>query len=92
MQNRAEKQKENDPVITVEGIIVPVEWDALGRPVALALASDQETEYLVDPEDMTGSALFKFLCRKVKIRGVLDGRTVRSRPVITVKGIVVMSR
>ncbi|MFC1812294.1 hypothetical protein ACFL03_06335 [Thermodesulfobacteriota bacterium] len=92
MPNPATNQKRNDPVVTVKGIIVPVEWDIRGCPVALALATDQETEYLIDTEDTTGRALFKFLRQKVKVTGLLDGRAVRNRQVITVKGVVVIKK
>ena len=83
----AKNQKRNDPFVTVKGIIVPVEWDARGCPVALALATDQKTEYLVDTEDETGKALFKFIRQSVKATGLL-GRFLQNRPVITIRGFV----
>ena len=76
--------------ITVEtGIIVPVAWDKQGRPAALALSTYRESEYLINTDDVTGKALFKFLQRKVKIVG-LPGRRIQNRQTITVLGFVVM--
>jgi hypothetical protein len=68
---------------------VPVAWDARGCPVGLALATEKETEYLVDTEDITGRELFKFLRQKVKVTGLL-GRILQNRRMITVSGFSVI--
>jgi hypothetical protein len=38
-------------MITVKGILIPVNWDQKGNVVSVAIATDEEKEYLVaDPE------------------------------------------
>ena len=39
-------------MITVKGILIPVNWDQKGNVVSVAIATDEEKEYLVaDPSE-----------------------------------------
>ena len=89
MQEKTKNNPSSDSIIIESGIIVPIEWNEQGRPVALALSTYRESEYLVDTTDVTGKARFKFLRRKVKIIGTLKN-LVQNQQTITVLGFVVM--
>jgi hypothetical protein len=89
MSEKRKNKNVSDTVISEKGIIVPAAWDDQGRPISLVFETDKETEYLIDTEDMTGRALFKFLRQKVKITG-LPKRSAKNRKMITVQGFVVI--
>ncbi|MFC1515369.1 hypothetical protein ACFL7E_01275 [Thermodesulfobacteriota bacterium] len=89
MRKKTKTDSSSGSIITESGIIVPVEWNEQGRPVALALSTYKESEYSIDTTDVTGKALFNFLRRKVKIIGTLKN-LVQNQQTITVLGFVVM--
>ena len=53
----------------IEGIIVPVRWDEDGNPIAVALATSQEEELLIDMESAKARELLELLQKKVRIAG-----------------------
>lgn len=53
----------------IEGIVIPVRWDANGHPTALALATSQEEEFLINMRNKMGKKLLAFLQKKVRIYG-----------------------
>jgi hypothetical protein len=53
----------------IEGIIVPVRWDEDGNPVAVALATSQEEELLINMKSAKARDLLKLLQKKVRIAG-----------------------
>jgi hypothetical protein len=53
----------------VEGIIVPVRWDEDGNPIAVALATSQEEELLINMKSAKARDLLKLLQKKVRIDG-----------------------
>ena len=55
----------------IEGIIIPVHWDEEGNSIAVALATSQEEEFLINMENAMGKKLLDFLQKKVKICGSL---------------------
>lgn len=89
MSEKTKNKSLGDTVISVKGIVVPAAWDDQGRPISLVLETDKETEYLIDTEDLTGRALYKFLRQNVKITG-LARRSAKNRKMITVRGFVVV--
>ena len=57
------------PVVTLKGIIIPVEWDKNGNPKAVALAADDEQEYRISPGNQKGRSLMQRLQCRVGITG-----------------------
>ena len=53
----------------IEGIIVPVRWDEDGNPIAVALATSQEEELLINMKSAKARDLLKLLQKKVRIAG-----------------------
>jgi hypothetical protein len=58
-------------ISNIEGIIIPVRWDEEGNSIAVALATSQEKEFLINMENAMGKKLLEFLQKKVKICGSL---------------------
>ena len=69
-------------LITVRGIVVPIDWDKKGNVAALALSTYDEDEYLIE-KDESGAALEAFLRQEVEVVGTV--REAEGRQVITVK-------
>ena len=53
----------------IEGIIVPVRWDKNGNPIAVALATSQEEELLINMKSAKARELLELLQKKVRISG-----------------------
>lgn len=62
------------------GIIVPIEWDEDGTPIAIALATEDEQEYRIVEADSKARALRKLLRKRVRIKGTIKAsEDVRAR-------------
>jgi hypothetical protein len=70
-------------MICVEGLIVPASWDNKGNVVDLAIATRDETEYLITDNDRVAE-LKPLLRQEVEIRGILQ--TKEGKKIIKVKG------
>jgi hypothetical protein len=70
--------------ITTVGVVIPVEWEETGRPIAFALASHEEKEYLIDLRTRMGKKLAAIEKQKIRVTGTL-GRFVKKRRVISVQ-------
>lgn len=57
------------PIGDIEGIILPVRWDKDGNPIAVALATSQEEELLIDMKSGKAGELLGLLQKKVRISG-----------------------
>jgi len=79
------KKKEGmgDEIITVKGIVIPVDWDEEGNPIATAILAPGEEEYFVEQEG-EGIELLGLMQHEVEATGMLR-ETVRGHKVITVK-------
>ena len=55
----------------IEGIIVPVRWDEDGNPIAVALATSQEEELLINMKSAKARELLELLQKKVRIAGLI---------------------
>ena len=67
-----------EPMICVEGIIIPSQWDKQGNVVGLAIATRNEEEYLVADEEQV-TKLKPLLRKEAQVRGILhtkDGKKV----------------
>lgn len=40
-------------MLNVKGILIPVNWDKKGNVVSVAIATDDENEYLVEDEELS---------------------------------------
>ena len=56
-------------MIDLRGIIIPVNWDAEGNVIGIAIATHKEEEYLIEYDDKAAK-LISFLRQEVKITGV----------------------
>lgn len=74
-----------ESAITAVGIIIPVEWDVKGHPLAFAVFTYDEQEYLIDAVNGFGRKLIRMLHKKIRVHGHL-GDIVNNRRVITVTG------
>ncbi len=69
--------------VTAVGVVIPVDWDDAGAPVAFAVATYREQEYLIDGGTGAGRELMQLLHEKIRVTGEL-GPFVNNRRLITV--------
>lgn len=58
----------SNKVLTIRGVLIPVDWDEQGCVTALAVATQDEDQYLIDPGEET-EKLFAVLQEEIEIRG-----------------------
>ena len=75
-------EKTND-IITLVGVVMPVEWNDKGGPLEFAVFTYEEQEFLIDPESLCGKELAGLLQQKVRVAGT-PGKTVNNRRTIRV--------
>ena len=56
-------------LITIRGIVIPVDWDEKGKVVATAISTHNEDEYLID-NDYKGKELLQSIRKEVEVSGV----------------------
>ena len=74
--NGTANSKLNTKMISIEGIIIPANWDKNGNVVNLASATRDEEEYLITDQDQV-DRLKPLLRQEVEIRGILQTRKGR---------------
>lgn len=74
-----------ESAITAVGITIPVDWDVKGHPLAFALFTYDEQEYLIDGVNGLGRKLIRMPHKKIRVQGHLKD-IVNNRQVITVTG------
>ncbi|MFP3869791.1 MAG: hypothetical protein ACLFVT_02775 [Syntrophobacteria bacterium] len=57
-------------LITIQGLVVPVEWDEGGRIIATAISTYLEEEYLIEL-DTCGQELSALLRQNVQVSGTV---------------------
>ena len=62
--------RETEKVITLRGIVIPVDWDEKGKVIASALTTHNEEEYLID-HDLKGRKLMGFMQHEVEVSGIV---------------------
>jgi len=62
--------KEGGKIITVRGIVIPVDWDKKGTVIAAALSTHKEEEYLIEHND-EGRKMMAFIQHEVETSGVV---------------------
>jgi hypothetical protein len=76
-------------MINIKGIIIPVNWDAKGNVIGMAIATHKEEEYFIE-NDGKASKLISFLRQEVKITGVIknkDGKKIIEIKKLTRKNV-----
>lgn len=64
-----EEKLKSGPTTTAVGIVIPADWDASGRPLAVALSTYKEEIFLVDASNLAGMTLGRMIHKKVKVTG-----------------------
>jgi len=62
--------KGGDRVITIKGLVIPVEWDEKGNVVAAAISTPSEDEYLIDKDHYKGEELLHLIQQEVEVTGL----------------------
>ena len=57
-------------LITIQGIVIPVEWDKKGNVIATAICTYNEVEYMVDRDEI-GNQLLSNIRKKIEARGLV---------------------
>ncbi len=60
-----------DKLITIRGIVIPVDWDEKGNPVAVSISTHQEDEYFIDKDYHKGKELLHSIQEEVEVSGVV---------------------
>jgi hypothetical protein len=60
--------KNKNGLVTLKGIIIPVDWDNKGNASAIAISTHGEQEYIIC-KDKKGKKLFNFVHDSVQVRG-----------------------
>jgi len=69
-------------MINVKGILIPVNWDKKGNVVSVAIATDDENEYLVEDQEL--SVKLKGRLRQVvEVSGIV--KRARGKNIIKIK-------
>ncbi len=68
----------------IEGIIIPVRWDEDGNPIAVALATSQEEELLINMKSAKAKELLELLQKKVRIGGSI-AKLDNDKKIITIR-------
>ena len=55
--------------ITIQGLIIPVDWDEKGEVISIAVYTFDEDEYRIEKDEI-GQRLMPFLREEIEIRGV----------------------
>lgn len=77
------KNNREDALTTVTGIVISVDWDEEGNPIAAAISSPDEQEYFIDP-DAKGKELLGLIRKKIEAEGVVRKKK-KDQKIITVK-------
>ena len=60
--------KNKNKLVTLKGIIIPVNWDNKGQVAVIAISTHGEDEYLIY-DDFKGKKLFNFIQELVTVKG-----------------------
>ncbi len=70
-------------IITVKGLVIPVDWNEKGRATRALVSTHSEEEYFIEKDKM-GGELLNYVQKEVEVTGVL--RRTGGKNKITVKG------
>jgi hypothetical protein len=69
-------------IVTLRGVVIPVQWDDEGNATAVALSAYDEDEYFID-RGGEGVRLMADMRKRVEVQGMV--REEAGRKIITVK-------
>jgi hypothetical protein len=72
-----------DELIMIRGIVIPVDWDDEGNPLAVAILGAGEEEHFVE-QDREGKKLLELMQQEVEVSGTVR-KMIHGHKVITVK-------
>ena len=72
-----------DELITIRGIVIPVDWDEKGNALAVAILGAGEEEHYVE-QDREGKKLLELMQQEVEVSGTVR-EMIHGHKVITVK-------
>jgi hypothetical protein len=74
------KASSKNKAVMVVGIVVPVDWDENGNPVAVAISSHDEQDFIIENRNKKGKEVEKLLRQKVRVIGdLLDSESNRKK-------------
>lgn len=79
--------KEGGKIITIRGIVIPVDWDERGKVIAAALSTQKEEEYLID-HDYKGRKLMDYIQHEVEVSGVVRKNNNKKTITITTYEVI----
>jgi len=65
-----EKRKAGNNLVTIRGILVPVDWDEKGNVFAIAISTYDEVEYLIESNEKE-KELKAFIREELEVSGIL---------------------
>jgi hypothetical protein len=65
------KKKGAEKEITISGYVIESEWDDSDDLVAVGIETDDDEEYLIEPDEL-GEELFDRLDRRVEVTGIVQ--------------------
>ena len=77
------KRGTSNDLVTVRGIVIPVDWDEEGNALAAAISGSDEQEYLIE-QNAKGKKLLGFIRQEIEVSGVLK-KAIKGRKIIKVK-------
>ncbi|NQT54821.1 MAG: hypothetical protein HQ551_01175 [Desulfobacteraceae bacterium] len=79
-----EKRKAGNNLVTIRGILVPVDWDEKGNVVSVSVSTYDEDEYLIKIErHKKGEELLSLIRKEVEVSGLVHEH--EGSKIITVK-------
>ena len=64
-------KKTDERLITIKGIIIPVDWDENGKVTGVAVFTHDEDEFLVN-NDVQGKKLLTQIHGELEVRGIVE--------------------
>lgn len=71
-----------EKLITIKGIVIPVDWDEKGRAVGVAIFTQDEDEYIIQ-KDLKGKELIDLIHRELEVSGFV--KKVDKKKIIVVR-------
>lgn len=72
-----------DASTIVRGIVIPVDWDEEGNPVAASISSSGERDYFVEPDEK-GRELLRLIREEIEVSGIVR-KGIKGRNTIAVR-------
>ena len=70
---KKKRGKDSSSLVTLRGVVIPVDWDSEGKVIATAISTHHEDEYLIVDEENT-IAMNNLINEEVEITGIYKKR------------------